>query len=110
MDTKILTLTVMLFGATAVMAANAKITGTLKDAADKTPIIGATVVLLEQETKIQEQKQNSENADGHQEFRQVAATTTDAGGKFALEAPTGDFVLEITYVGYETLRMSLRTS
>lgn len=110
MDTKILFLTVMLFGATAVMAANAKITGTLKDAADKTPIIGATVVLLEQETKIQEQKQNSENADGHQEFRQVAATTTDAGGKFALEAPTGDFVLEITYVGYETLRMSLRTS
>ena len=83
------------------MAANNKVTGPLqatrsrvvisgviKDAADKTALIGVNVSL----------KQGDQ---------QVSGTVTDAHGKFSLEAETGEFVLECTYIGYEPIGMSL---
>ncbi len=38
---------------------------------------------------------------------QVSGTVTDAHGKFSLEAETGEFVLECSYIGYESIGMSL---
>ena len=86
------------------MAANNKVTGSLqatrsrvvvsgviKDAADKTALIGVNVSL----------KQGDQ---------QVSGTVTDAHGKFSLEAETGEFVLECSYIGYEPIGMSLTVS
>ena len=70
------------------MAANNKVSGVIKDAADKTALIGVNVSL----------KQGDQ---------QVSGTVTDAHGKFSLEAETGEFVLECSYVGYEPIGMSL---
>ena len=38
---------------------------------------------------------------------QVAGTTTDNNGKFSLDADTGNYILELSYIGYETIRMAL---
>lgn len=86
------------------MAANNKVTGSLqatrsrvvisgviKDAADKTALIGVNVSL----------KQGDQ---------QVSGTVTDAHGKFSLETETGEFVLECSYIGYEPIGMSLTVS
>ena len=70
------------------MAANNKVSGVIKDAADKTALIGVNVSLKQ----------------GNQ---QVSGTVTDAHGKFSLEAKTGEFVLECSYIGYEPIGMSL---
>lgn len=70
------------------MAANNKVSGVIKDAADKTALIGVNVSL----------KQGDQ---------QVSGTVTDAHGKFSLEAKTGEFVLECSYIGYEAIGMSL---
>lgn len=70
------------------MAANNKVSGVIKDAADKTALIGVNVCL----------KQGDQ---------QVSGTVTDAHGKFSLEAETGRFVLECSYIGYEPIGMSL---
>ena len=70
------------------MAANNKVSGVIKDAADKTALIGVNVCL----------KQGDQ---------QVSGTVTDAHGKFSLEAETGEFVLECSYIGYEPIGMSL---
>ena len=70
------------------MAANNKVSGVIKDAADKTALIGVNVSL----------KQGDQ---------QVSGTVTDAHGKFSLEAETGEFVLECSYIGYESIGMSL---
>ena len=40
-------------------------------------------------------------------IQQVSGTVTDAHGKFSLEAETGEFVLECSYIGYEPIGMSL---
>ncbi len=73
------------------MAANNKVSGVIKDAADKTALIGVNVSL----------KQGDQ---------QVSGTVTDAHGKFSLEAETGEFVLECSYIGYEPIGMSLIVS
>ena len=73
------------------MAANNKVSGVIKDAADKTALIGVNVSL----------KQGDQ---------QVSGTVTDAHGKFSLEAETGEFVLECSYIGYEPIGMSLAVS
>ena len=73
------------------MAANNKVSGVIKDAADKTALIGVNVCL----------KQGDQ---------QVSGTVTDAHGKFSLEAETGEFVLECSYIGYEPIGMSLTVS
>ncbi len=70
------------------MAANNKVSGVIKDAADKTALIGVNVRL----------KQGDQ---------QVSGTVTDTHGKFILEAETGEFVLECSYIGYEPIGMSL---
>ncbi len=69
-------------------ANNAKISGRIKDANDKSSIIGATVLLM-------------------QDTAQIAGTTTDNNGKFSLDADTGNYILELSYIGYETIRMAL---
>ena len=73
------------------MAANNKVSGVIKDAADKTALIGVNVSL----------KQGDQ---------QVSGTVTDAHGKFSLAAETGEFVLECSYIGYEPIGMSLTVS
>ena len=73
------------------MAANNKVSGVIKDAADKTALIGVNVSL-------------------RQGDQQVSGTVTDAHGKFSLEAETGEFVLECSYIGYEPIGMSLAVS
>ena len=73
------------------MAANNKVSGVIKDAADKSALIGVNVSL----------KQGDQ---------QVSGTVTDAHGKFSLEAETGEFVLECSYIGYEPIGMSLTIS
>ena len=73
------------------MAANNKVSGVIKDAADKSALVGVNVSL----------KQGDQ---------QVSGTVTDAHGKFSLEAETGEFVLECSYIGYEPIGMSLAIS
>ena len=73
------------------MAANNKVSGVIKDAADKSTLVGVNVSLKQ----------------GDQE---VSGTVTDAHGKFSLEAETGEFVLECSYIGYEPIGMSLAVS
>ena len=78
----------MLCVAMTATANNAKISGRIKDANDKSAIIGATVLLM-------------------QDTVQIAGTTTDNSGKFTIEAGNGDYILELSYIGYETIRMAL---
>ena len=81
-------LAVLLCSAITATANNAKISGRIKDANDKSAIIGATVLLM-------------------QDTVQIAGTTTDNNGKFSLDADTGNYILELSYIGYETIRMAL---
>ncbi|MBQ7382838.1 MAG: TonB-dependent receptor [Paludibacteraceae bacterium] len=76
------------------MAANNKVSGVIKDAADKTALIGVNVTL--RSDKVTKDK--------------VQGTVTDAHGRFSLEAETGEFVLECSYIGYEPIGMSLTVS
>ena len=78
----------MLCVAMTATANNAKISGRIKDANDKSAIIGATVLLI-------------------QDTMQIAGTTTDNSGKFTIDAGNGDYILELSYIGYETIRMAL---
>ena len=87
MQTKYLVLAAAMICAVS-MAANNKVSGVIKDAADKSALIGVNVSL----------KQGDQ---------QVSGTVTDAHGKFSLEAKTGEFVLECSYIGYEPIGMSL---
>ena len=81
-------LAVLLCSAITATANNAKISGRIKDANDKSAVIGATVLLM-------------------QDTVQIAGTTTDNNGKFTLTAENGDYILELSYIGYETIRMAL---
>lgn len=81
-------LAVLFCSAITATANNAKISGRIKDANDKSSIIGATVLLM-------------------QDTAQIAGTTTDNNGKFSLDADTGNYILELSYIGYETIRMVL---
>ena len=66
----------MLCVAMTATANNAKISGRIKDANDKSAIIGATVLLM-------------------QDTVQVAGTTTDNNGKFTLNAENGENLMEV---------------
>lgn len=81
-------LAILICSAITATANNAKISGRIKDANDKSAIIGATVLLM-------------------QDTVQIAGTTTDINGKFTLNAEKGDYILELSYIGYETIRMAL---
>ena len=78
------------------MAANNKVSGVIKDAADKSALIGVNVTLVESQKSKSESTRNV-----------VSGTVTDAHGKFSLESETGEFVLECSYIGYEPIGMSL---
>jgi len=81
------------------MAANNKVSGVIKDAADKSALVGVNVTLVE-----------SQKSKGESTRNVVSGTITDAHGKFSLEAETGEFVLECSYIGYEPIGMSLTVS
>jgi len=81
------------------MAANNKVSGVIKDAADKSALVGVNVTLVE-----------SQKSKGESTRNVVSGTVTDAHGKFSLEAETGEFVLECSYIGYEPIGMSLTVS
>lgn len=65
-----------------------KITGLIFDSKDEKPVVGVNVNLL----------QNSKILNG---------VITDLHGKFQIEAPTGKYVMELSYIGYEQVRMEL---
>ena len=88
MKTKLFLFAAMLCVAMTATANNAKISGRIKDANDKSAIIGATVLLM-------------------QDTVQIAGTTTDNSGKFTIDAGNGDYILELSYIGYETIRIAL---
>ena len=88
MKTKLFLFAAMLCVAMTATANNAKISGRIKDANNKSAIIGATVLLM-------------------QDTVQIAGTTTDNSGKFTIDAGNGDYILELSYIGYETIRMAL---
>ena len=81
------------------MAANNKVSGVIKDAADKTALVGVNVTLVE-----------SQKSKGKSTRNVVSGTVTDVHGKFSLEAETGEFVLECSYIGYEPIGMNLTVS
>ena len=95
MQTKYFVLAAAMFCAVS-MAANNKVSGVIKDAADKSVLVGVNVTLVE-----------SQKSKGESTRNVVSGTVTDAHGKFSLETETGEFVLECSYIGYEPIGMSL---
>ena len=87
MKTHVLFLALAFVSVGAVYAQN-KVNGTITDIADNSKLIGVNVTLS--------------NNQG-----QVAGAITDTHGNFVLVADSGDYVLECSYIGYETLRMRL---
>ena len=73
------------------MAASNKVSGVIKDAADKSALIGVNISLL----------QNDQT---------ITGTVTNGHGKFSIEAEPGEYVLECSYIGYEPIGMSLTIS
>ncbi len=73
------------------MSANNKITGIITDTNDESALIGVNVTLM-------------------QDNKQITGAITDNHGKFNIEAESGEYILECSYVGYETLLMSLNIS
>ena len=87
MKTRVLFVALAIVSAGASYAQN-KVNGTVIDRTDNSKLIGVNVTLS--------------NDSG-----QVAGTTTDNNGKFTLNAEKGDYILELSYIGYETIRMAL---
>lgn len=71
-----------------VHAQGLKITGTVKDSATRAPLPGATIIV---------------------DYRKNLTTEkVDEKGNFLLELPTGDHVITIRHVGYETFRTYIK--
>lgn len=87
MKTRVLFVALAIVSAGASYAQN-KVNGTVIDRTDNSKLIGVNVTLS--------------NDSG-----QVAGTTTDSNGKFTLNAEKGDYILELSYIGCETIRMAL---
>ena len=87
MKTRVLFVALAIVSAGASYAQN-KVNGTVIDRTDNSKLIGVNATLS--------------NDSG-----QVAGTTTDINGKFTLNAEKGDYILELSYIGYETIRMAL---
>ena len=87
MKTRVLFVALAIVSAGASYAQN-KVNGCVIDRTDNSKLIGVNVTLS--------------NDSG-----QVAGTTTDNSGKFSLDADTGNYILELSYIGYETIRMAL---
>ena len=89
MKTIIMTICMLLIQGMAM--ANSRISGVIVDNNDAFPLIGATIVL------------EDENA------RQVMGVITDTKGRFELqEVPSGNYILRCSYVGYEGFTVVLR--
>ena len=85
-----ITLICMLLVQGTAMAGN-RISGRVVDDNDASPLIGATVVLSDESGK------------------QVLGVTTDTKGRFELkEVAKGDYILQCSYVGYDSFRMILK--
>ena len=85
-----ITLICMLLVQGTAMASN-RISGRVVDDNDASPLIGATVVLSDESGK------------------QVLGVTTDTKGRFELkEVAKGDYILQCSYVGYDSFRMILK--
>ena len=87
MKTRVLFVALAIVSAGASYAQN-KMNGCVIDRTDNSKLIGVNVTLS--------------NDSG-----QVAGTTTDNNGKFTLNAEKGDYILELSYIGYETIHMAL---
>ena len=87
MKTRVLFVALAIVSAGASYAQN-KVNGTVINRTDNSKLIGVNVTLS--------------NDSG-----QIAGTTTDNNGKFTLNADTGNYILELSYIGYETIRMAL---
>lgn len=87
MKTRVLFVALAIVSAGALYAQN-KVNGTVIDRTDNSKLIGVNVTLS--------------NDSG-----QIAGTTTDNSGKFTIDAGNGDYILELSYIGYETIRMAL---
>ncbi len=87
MKTRVLFVALAIVSAGTLCAQN-KVNGCVIDRTDNSKLIGVNVRLS--------------NDSG-----QVAGTTTDINGKFTLNAEKGDYILELSYIGYETIRMAL---
>ena len=87
MKTRVLFVALAIVSAGASYAQN-KVNGTVIDRTDNSKLIGVNVTL------------SSDSG-------QVAGTTTDISGKFTIDAGNGDYILELSYIGYETIRMAL---
>ena len=87
MKTRVLFVALAIVSAGTLCAQN-KVNGCVIDRTDNSKLIGVNVTLS--------------NDSG-----QVAGTTTDNNGKFAIDAGNGDYILELSYIGYETIRMAL---
>lgn len=87
MKTRVLFVALAIVSAGASYAQN-KVNGTVINRTDNSKLIGVNVTLS--------------NDSG-----QIAGTTTDNNGKFSLDADTGNYILELSYIGYETICMAL---
>ncbi len=87
MKTRVLFVALAIVSAGASYAQN-KVNGTVIDRTDNSKLIGVNVTLS--------------NDSG-----QVAGTTTDSNGNFTLNAEKGDYILELSYIAYDTIRMAL---
>lgn len=87
MKTRVLFVALAIVSAGTLCAQN-KVNGCVIDRTDNSKLIGVNVTLS--------------NDSG-----QIAGTTTDNNGKFSLDADTGNYILELSYIGYETIRMAL---
>ena len=87
MKTRVLFVALAIVSAGALCAQN-KVNGCVIDRTDNSKLIGVNVTLS--------------NDSG-----QVAGTTTDNSGKFTIDAGNGDYILELSYIGYETIRLAL---
>ena len=71
--------------------ASYRISGVVVDNGDALPLVGVTMLLTDDAG------------------RQVMGVTTDVDGRFALkEVPKGDYILQCSYVGYESFTMVLK--
>ena len=87
MKTRVLFVALAIVSAGTLCAQN-KVNGCVIDRTDNSKLIGVNVTLS--------------NDSG-----QVAGTTTDINGKFTLNAENGNYILELSYIGYETIRIAL---
>lgn len=69
----------------------AKVSGIVKDAADNSALMGVNVTLVKDSVEI-------------------SNVMTDKRGRFSIESDEGDCIIELSYMGHETIRMNFNIS